>query len=104
MRIGAALALTVPALSVVAVAWWETGVLNLAGLFLTLLGMLAFALSINVFWEFYDYRRSMAMDQNPLVTDLPPSSNYVLMRDGRVDPVLAYNFGLVFALIGQIVR
>jgi 1,4-dihydroxy-2-naphthoate octaprenyltransferase len=34
------------------------------------------------------------------VTDLPPHSNYVLMRGGRIDPVLARNLGLLFVLIG----
>jgi len=100
MRVGASLALTVPALSGAIVAWWEVGMLNFGTLFLTILGVFASALSINVFWEYHDYRRSLAMDHNPLVTDLPSYSNYVLLRDGRVDPALALNFGLLFALIG----
>jgi len=99
-RADAALALTMPALGGAIMAWWEMGALNAATLIFTLLGVFAGNLAINLLWEYFDYRRSLVMDHHPGVTDLPPHSNYVLMRGGRIDPALARNLGLLFVLIG----
>lgn len=99
-RADAALALTMPALSGAIMAWWEVDALNAATLIFTLLGVFVGNLATNLLWEYFDYRRSLTMDHHPMVTDLPPHSNYVLMRGGRIDPALARNLGLLFAMIG----
>jgi 1,4-dihydroxy-2-naphthoate octaprenyltransferase len=99
-RLPAALALTMPMICGVALAWWELGAYNPLTLLFQLCAVLCLTLGMNALNEYSDYKQAIALDA--AAESEPQTFGYGLMVHGKIDADVALNLGCILLSVGAI--
>ena len=97
-RFRSSLALSMPALSALTLAWWEMGnAWNPLPIFFALLGTLGSALGMNLLTEFYDYRRSLMLSEQS--SNVENTTGFDILASGRLSPGFAHSIALFLLVL-----
>lgn len=97
-RFRSSLALTMPAVSALALGWWEMGNgWNTLPVLFALLATLSSALALNLLTEFYDYRRSLMLTEQS--SNAETTTGFDILVSGRISPGFAHSIALFLLVL-----